>query len=327
MSYESAGLQKNQILKECSGLRGIYRFTNKTNNKTYVGSGENLAKRFAIYFRKSELVKSKRPIHSAFLYYGYDNFRLDILATIPNNPASGVVSIESKGELVKLEQYYLDLLDPDYNILKVAYSLKGYVHTEETKVKLKASAAKRGRAVWVLNKLTDERFHFLTTREASEFLDTSPTVIRNAIIGGKIIKDNFWVSYEENYSFDIESSNKSAIKVLNTLTNKVIEYKTQSGVAKALNVSRGAVSMAVKSGKKIKDIYLITSEGSFTEEALDRWKVIEVFNTHTSKSEYFYKQTEVASFLDISSSAVTQAIKGGYPVNGIYLVTKKKAID
>ena len=147
MSYESAGLQKNQILKECSGLRGIYRFTNKTNNKTYVGSGENLAKRFAIYFRKSELVKSKRPIHSAFLYYGYDNFRLDILATIPNNPASGVVSIESKGELVKLEQYYLDLLDPDYNILKVAYSLKGYVHTEETKVKLKASAAKRGRAV------------------------------------------------------------------------------------------------------------------------------------------------------------------------------------
>lgn len=98
-------------------------------------------------------------------------------------------------------------------------------------------------------------------------------------------------------------------------------------MAKALNVSRGAVSMAVKSGKKIKDIYLITSEGSFTEEALDRWKVIEVFNTHTSKSEYFYKQTEVASFLDISSSAVSQAIKRGYPVNGIYLVTKKKAID
>lgn len=47
-------------------------------------------------------MKSKRPIHSALLYYGYDNFRLDILATIPNNPASGVVSIESKGELVKL---------------------------------------------------------------------------------------------------------------------------------------------------------------------------------------------------------------------------------
>lgn len=49
ISYESAGLQKDQILKECGGLRGIYRFTNKTNNKTYVGSGENLAKRFVIY--------------------------------------------------------------------------------------------------------------------------------------------------------------------------------------------------------------------------------------------------------------------------------------
>ena len=41
--------------------------------------------------------------------------------------ASGVVSIELNGELVKLEQYYLDLLDPENNILKVAYSLKGYV--------------------------------------------------------------------------------------------------------------------------------------------------------------------------------------------------------
>lgn len=105
----------------------------------------------------------------------------------------------------------------------------------------------RGRAVWVLNKLTDERFYFLTTTEAAEFLDTSPTVIRNAIAGGNTIKDNFVVSGEENYSFDIESSNKSGVKVLNTLTKEVLEYKTQSAVAKALNVSRGAVSMAVKS--------------------------------------------------------------------------------
>lgn len=78
-TYESAGLQKSQILAENRGLAGIYRWTNKLNSKTYVGSAENLAKRLAIYYRKSELLKSPRPIHKAFLRYGYDNFILEIL--------------------------------------------------------------------------------------------------------------------------------------------------------------------------------------------------------------------------------------------------------
>jgi hypothetical protein len=52
-----------------------------------------------------------------------------------------------KAEIIKREQYYLDLLEPEYNILKVAYSLQGYKHTEATKIVLKANAVKRGVAV------------------------------------------------------------------------------------------------------------------------------------------------------------------------------------
>ena len=52
-----------------------------------------------------------------------------------------------KAEIIKREQYYLDLLEPEYNVLKVAYSLQGYKHTEATKVFLKANAVKRGVAV------------------------------------------------------------------------------------------------------------------------------------------------------------------------------------
>jgi group I intron endonuclease len=39
-------------------------------------------------------------------------------------------------ELISREQFYLDALKPEYNILKVAGSSLGYVHTKESKVKI-----------------------------------------------------------------------------------------------------------------------------------------------------------------------------------------------
>lgn len=321
-TYINAGLEKNRVLIENRGLSGIYRWVNKLNNKTYVGSGEDLAKRLAIYYRKSELLKSPRPIHKALLKYGYDNFRLEILEIQPKTETQSQ-EIGFKAEIIKREQYYLDLLEPEYNILKVAYSLQGYKHTKETKVILKANAVKRGVAVWVLNIETGENFSFLTITEAGEFLGISPTSVRNAIKGGNTIKETFLVTGDENYSVDIKPSDKGNIIVLNILTKEVLKFKTQSAVAKYLEVSRAAISMAIKSGNKIKDIYLLSNNDSFTEEVLAKTNVLQVLNTQTNKSEYFANQREIAKFLGVSTSAVTQSIKGGYPIKGIYLITNK----
>lgn len=65
-------------------------------------------------------------ISKAILKYGYSNFKLEILeyCDVPN--------------VIEREQYYLDLLNPEYNILKTAGSTLGYKHTEETLAKLKA---------------------------------------------------------------------------------------------------------------------------------------------------------------------------------------------
>lgn len=41
-------------------------------------------------------------------------------------------------EVISIEQYYIDNLNPEYNILKVAGSTLGYKHTEETLAKLRA---------------------------------------------------------------------------------------------------------------------------------------------------------------------------------------------
>lgn len=70
---------KDKILKDNKGKSGIYRWVNKVNNKTYVGSRIDLTKRLRSYFNKNELNINPRPIQDALVKYGHTNFTLDIL--------------------------------------------------------------------------------------------------------------------------------------------------------------------------------------------------------------------------------------------------------
>jgi group I intron endonuclease len=98
---------------------------NTLNNNTYVGSGLNLSKRVGDYYKKSELNRNPRPIHAALLKYGYENFNLEILEYCKAD------------ELLVREQYYLDLLIPEYNVLTRAYSLLDFKHSPENIAKFK----------------------------------------------------------------------------------------------------------------------------------------------------------------------------------------------
>ena len=73
------------------------------------------------YYSLKQLNLRKTTIHNALLKYGYGNFSLEILeyCTKGVNP-------------VIREQYYLELLKPEYNILDKAGSLLGFKHTTET---------------------------------------------------------------------------------------------------------------------------------------------------------------------------------------------------
>ena len=64
-------------------------------------------------------------ISKAILKYGYSNFRLEILEYC------------APEECIKREQFYIDTLKPEYNILKLAGSSLGHKHTEETLAKFK----------------------------------------------------------------------------------------------------------------------------------------------------------------------------------------------
>lgn len=128
--YENAALDRKIIMSDNDGKSGIYIWINKINNKIYIGSSKNLGDkstgRVNRYYKPSYLIsEGKSLIKDAILKYGYDQFKFGILE---------YCLIE---HLSNREQYYIDTLKPEYNILLKTYSSSGYKHTPEAIAKMK----------------------------------------------------------------------------------------------------------------------------------------------------------------------------------------------
>lgn len=105
--YDNADIQKELVIKQNRDKSGIYRWICKETGKSYVGSSVNLSKRFNQYYNYNHIADPKRNmlIYRALLKYGYSMHSLEILEYC------------DKSSLIQREQYYLDLLKPEYNIL------------------------------------------------------------------------------------------------------------------------------------------------------------------------------------------------------------------
>ena len=100
-TYSNADKEKESVYKENRKKSGVYCWTNLINGNRYVGSSVNLTRRFSWYYNLTTLVKHKKVslMSKALLKYGHSEFRLDILEYCDSN------------EVLKREQYYLDLLN------------------------------------------------------------------------------------------------------------------------------------------------------------------------------------------------------------------------
>lgn len=130
--YENLGseITRKQILNDTKGLSGIYMIVNKITKDYYIGSASTnrLYARFCnhiIYFRGSKIVKL------AVKKYELHNFSFIVLELYPD-----IVTRENNKELLDLEDKYLKLFLPNYNILTEAGSSFGYKHTEVDRKKM-----------------------------------------------------------------------------------------------------------------------------------------------------------------------------------------------
>ena len=155
--YKNADVQKESAIEENRGKSGVYRWINKENGKSYVGSSVKLNKRFNQYYSYNHISDPARNmlIDKALLKYGYSNFQLEILEHC--DPSL----------VIKREQFYLDLLKPEYNILPKADSSLGHKHLEKTLEKMRKPKTPEHLAK--LKKISDQSAaFFVITRSQSK---------------------------------------------------------------------------------------------------------------------------------------------------------------
>jgi group I intron endonuclease len=111
-------------------LAGVYLIINLVNGNKYVGSAITGRMRIRFYKHLYSLQGSKR-VAAAVLEYGLNNFAFVCLDTMP-----GVVTSEDNKTLLEMENYYIKLLQPEYNIAQQANNTFGVTHTEATKIKM-----------------------------------------------------------------------------------------------------------------------------------------------------------------------------------------------
>jgi hypothetical protein len=176
--YINADQDKLKILKDNNSKSGVYRWLHKDSGKSYIGSSVNLTNRFYTYYNLKVMLKSSTLsiIARALLKYGYSNFQLEILEYC--DPAN----------CLEREQYYLDLFNPEYNILKTAGSRLGSKHSKATISKISESLLGNKRAVGgkrvltpveVLDNLTGLKTEYPSISEAAKALGVPSSSIRS----------------------------------------------------------------------------------------------------------------------------------------------------
>jgi hypothetical protein len=125
------------------------------------------------------LLKSRSLISKSLLKYGYSKFSLEILEYC-------------KPELlIEREQYYMDLLKPEYNICKVAGSTLGKKHTKETIEKLKLSS---NSVIFITNVKDSSKIEYYYAHEAAKHLNVCVRTLYNYTDTGKLLKDIYLIN-------------------------------------------------------------------------------------------------------------------------------------
>lgn len=229
-TYSDAYLDKSIILKEAKNKTGIYRWVNKVNGNTYIGSSVDLARRLRVYYDFSFLsvrvTKSRSRVYSAILKYGYSNFQLEILEYC------------TKENAISREQYYFNLLKPEYNLNSVAGSRFGSPHSEETKQKMRDLSQGRKLTTQTKNLLSLANKGVNNPNFGKTHSEETKALIRLARLGKSFLSE----SMKNKMSID----SGIAVKVLDLISNETSIYTSVTRAAEAMGVTRPPLTRRLK---------------------------------------------------------------------------------
>lgn len=241
-SYSNADTEKELVLNDNKNKSGIYCWTNLESGKKYVGSSINLHRRFITYYSIKYITRGSKSssICRALLKYGYSKFKLDILEYC------------EPSVLIEREQYYIDTLNPEYNILKVAGSLFGYKHTIESLQKMSEIA--KNRSEETIAKLREAALGRTYKHKEETKKKISETMLGRKHTDETIEKLKFIQSNRAK-----PPVKGTSVQVRDILTGKITIYDSLRNAGKGLNSNHISMRNNLDNGKLFRDRYIITS--------------------------------------------------------------------
>lgn len=192
---------------------GIYLILNLINNKIYIGSAININSRKSKHLHHlKNNIHTNKHLQNAYNRYGESNFVFFILERV-----------ENKNNLIEKEQYYLDLLKPEYNIRTKAESNLGLR--------------------WKLNSE-----QLLKIRELNKKLHKNRVVSKETRIKQSLWQKGKKLSEEHRQSLKENSTNIKSVLAFSY--NIIKEYKSITIAAETLKCSPQAISNALRNNHK-----------------------------------------------------------------------------
>ena len=263
--YLNPDKEKELIISENKGRTGIYRWVHLESGKSYIGSSVKLNIRFRQYFNYNHISYPKRNliIYKALLKHGYSGFRLEILEYC------------SAEVLLQREQFYFEMLSPDYNILKVAGSPLGYRHSEAAKKLISISSKNR------------------------KVPESARELKREALLGKTFAE-------ERVEKMRISNTFRKSVVVTNRETGETLEFSSLTEAGKYLGMSRVTVSKYLLNNIPYKE-YIIkpsSTDMEISEIPSPETKITQqpllLTNKETGDIKEFASNTEAAEYLDVS---------------------------
>lgn len=147
----------NNYERSLREVSGVYRIRNLTNNKFYIGSTNNLYRRFI----QHKTLLEKGVHHSIYLQrafdkYGTSQFIMEVLLLCKQE------------YLLYYEQQLIYELEPDYNMNKEATSNRGYKWSEQSRQK--ASESHLGNQNALGHKLSEESKQLISASRKGKYI-------------------------------------------------------------------------------------------------------------------------------------------------------------
>lgn len=109
----------------------VYKITNLSNHKLYIGKTNNITERWASHINEANLQRKNKPLYNAINKYGIDNFTIEIIE-----------NCEEESYCFEREKFWIEFFKTNickygnefgYNLTEGGEGATGYVHTLEQK--------------------------------------------------------------------------------------------------------------------------------------------------------------------------------------------------